>query len=290
MNFVQKCALNLIRELPQTKISHWMGQFMQIENPQLLSRLSIRTFAKLFNVAVCEAEKPLADYSSLSEFFTRRLKPGLRPIDTRPRVLTSPCDGVIGEFGRINNSTLVQAKGRYYQLHEFVGGKKEAEIFESGYYVTIYLSPRHYHRVHTPVSGRLIKSTYFPGLLLPVNQASITHHENVFVKNERLLSYLQSPLFGMVAVSMVGAFGVGHMSVTYDGLSFIGQRNTGHLKHKNYVLPHQYQKAEELGTFHLGSTVVLLCQSHLFDQVQLKRGQEVKMGQCLLELSSHAKT
>src|SRR5204863_1581269 len=112
-------------------------------------------FARAVGVNLDECELDLCEYESLGDFFTRGLREGARTIDRDPRAIISPCDGVVAACGLASEGTLVQAKGRNYRLADLVADEDFAERLTGGAYITIYLSPRDYHRVHTPVGGRI---------------------------------------------------------------------------------------------------------------------------------------
>lgn len=276
-------GLDLVARLPQNAISRAVGRLTRTERPKLLSQVSVSTFARVMNIAVHEAERPLAEYKSVHDFFIRKLRAGARRVDQRAEILVSPCDGVVGQCGVIDADTLVQAKGRHYSLAELLKKPGAAELYDGGQFATIYLSPRHYHRVHAPVSGEVQTAEHVPGQLLPVNQPSIHHFDGVFVKNERLTTYIQSEQFGLVAAVMVGATCVGEMTASYD-TSFVTNRGGSLRLHDYNPAPH-LNKGEELGIFHMGSTVVLLMPKTARLKLVAQVGEEILMGAPLYEKS-----
>ncbi len=167
-------ALDVLERLPQNAISRAVGRLVRTRLPGPLAQLSVSGFCALDEDRhQGEAERPLAEYASVHDFFVRKLRAGARRIDPRPNVLVSPCDGVVGEFGRIDQGTLIQAKGRTYTLGAFVQDDARAKALEGGTFITVYLSPRHYHRVHSPVAADVEAADHIPGQLLPVNMRSI---------------------------------------------------------------------------------------------------------------------
>lgn len=203
------------------------------------------------------AEEPdITRYASFNEFFTRPLRAGVRPIADADVVC--PADGAISQLGSINNGLLLQAKGRYYTVEELLGGDIErAAQFSGGAFATVYLSPKDYHRVHMPVSGRLTATTYVPGKLFSVNGVTAENVDRLFARNERLVCYFDTEL-GPVAVILVGAMIVAGIETVWDGQVAPPPRRP---VAKNYLhVPDAVQlaKGEEMGRFKLGSTVILL--------------------------------
>jgi phosphatidylserine decarboxylase len=271
-------ALDVLERLPQNAISRAVGRIVRTRLPGPLAQLSVSSFARIMKIDVGEAERPLNEYASVHDFFVRKLRAGARRIDPRPNVLVSPCDGVVGEFGRIDKGTLVQAKGRSYTLGAFVQDDARANALDGGTFITVYLSPRHYHRVHAPVAGAVEAADHIPGQLLPVNMRSINHFDGVFVRNERLAVWLRNAQ-GLTGVVLVGATCVGEMSAAFDDTLVTNRPVSGVVRH-SYANVHLH-KGAELGTFHMGSTVVVLVP--FAPKIVVTIGQEVKMGEALLE-------
>jgi phosphatidylserine decarboxylase len=222
------------------------------------------------------------DYASLDAFFTRRLRPGARPPARDPQAIVSPCDGTVSEHGIAAEGRLIQAKGHDYRLQNLVPDPAAAARFEGGTYVTIYLAPRDYHRVHFPVEGAVTGFQHVPGAVFPVNAAAVRHVSGLFCKNERLITYQDSPV-GEVASIMVAATGVGHMTVTYDAVEthVPGRGRPG--ERVRFATPRPVQRADELGAFHLGSTVILLFEPGRVKLVPMKVGQPIRLGEPIAE-------
>jgi len=224
--------------------------------PTRLRPLAYRTFARAVGANLDEAELELASYPSFGDFFARRLRDGARVVDPAPDAIISPCDGVVAAAGVATDGTLVQAKGKSYTLAELLAG--DATRFVGGDYATIYLSPRDYHRVHTPVTGTLIAYDFIPGALWPVNPKVVARRDGVFARNERVVIELNAGALGDVCVVMVGAAGVGNISLTH-GLSSAEFRAAGERRRVELgAVP--VMRGDELGAFRLGSTVVLVFQ------------------------------
>src|SRR6478752_2476622 len=207
----------LLSLLPKNALSRAVGSLCRIPAPQPIVQTAMRLFIKKFGVDMSEAEFPLEHYQTFTEFFTRRLKPGARPITPGETLPISPVDGTVGMCGRIEDGTLVQAKGRTYTLPELLGGPTaalDARDFEGGTFVTIYLAPYNYHRIHAPLGGRITGYTNVPGNLWPVNAVGVENVDKLFCINERLTTFLDTPR-GPCAVVKVGATNVGRIRALY---------------------------------------------------------------------------
>ena len=195
----------------------------------------------------------LADYPTFNSFFTRRLKPGLRPIDSEPRSITSPADGSISQIGTLQQDLLLQAKGISYSLAALLGGQSHlVELFLGGSFATIYLAPKDYHRVHMPVSGTLQETVFIPGQLFSVNTETAQAVPNLFARNERLVSIFKTE-HGPVAVILVGAMLVGSIQTVW-GATTVSRT----ILRSQASQPTALQKGDEMGHFKMGSTVILL--------------------------------
>jgi phosphatidylserine decarboxylase len=214
------------------------------------------------------------DYASFNEFFTRALKPGMRPIDASRDSIVAPSDGMLMEFGALAHDSMLQAKGMTYSLTALLDeDSPDVRTFIDGSYATIYLAPRDYHRVHTPVAGQLLRARYIPGERFSVNGATARAVPNLFCRNERVVCWLEAD-FGRVAVVLVGALNVSSISITGRGEIPSGPAHTWqppeHLR---------LRKGAELGRFNLGSTVVALFpRGAIRWDERLARGARLLMG------------
>ncbi len=270
----------LILRLPHNSLSRTMGKI----TASRFSRLAVNHYIRHYHIDVSAVEKPVRDYRSLKEFFARRLKAGARPIAEGERVIVSPVDGTVSQLGDIRQGTLIQAKGKLYSVQELLGDTPEvAQRFYGGKFITIYLSPRDYHRIHLPVDGKLSKYTYLPGRLYPVNKIGVEHVEGLFARNERLITYIESKAAGCVAVVKVGALFVGSVKVVYNTATTNVKR--GRCVIEPIAGSPEYRKGEELGWFEFGSTVILLFENNQINWApQLCEGKAVLMGQILAEI------
>lgn len=275
-------AFALLQQLLPTRwLSSLIYRIAQIEHVRFKNTL-IRLFLRAFKVDLSEAEYSIPEnYDSFNHFFTRALKPGARPLPDDARVLISPVDGTVSQFGPIREGRIFQAKGHDYSVVELLGGDAEAaEAFMGGHFCTIYLAPYNYHRIHMPLDGRLRNWSYVPGRLFSVNAATARALPNLFARNERLNAIFESDT-GTFALTMVGALFVGSLETVWAG-----RVTPPHLRGE----PGQYQpmnpvmlnRGEEMGRFNMGSTVILLFPPHAVEfDAALAPGLPVRMGQTI---------
>jgi phosphatidylserine decarboxylase len=274
-------TLALLRLVPKSALSHWVGAVCRAPVPAPLVRAAIRTFARTTGVNASESERPIDSYRTFAEFFTRRLKPGLRPI--APGALpVSPVDGTVGQGGRIGRGQLVQAKGREYTVAGLVGGSDgpaQAERFEGGTFVTVYLAPWNYHRIHAPLEGSVTGYTAVPGTLWPVNREAVERIDKLFCVNERLTTWL-STARGPCAVVAVGATNVGRIRALYADV-VTNEKATRVPERVDLPAPVPVARGGELAIFEMGSTVVLLFQQPFELRAELTPGTPIRMGEAL---------
>ena len=233
--------------LPQHGLSRLAG-YLAESKIIWLKNLLIRWFIRHYKIDLSAAQSAdLADYACFNAFFTRQLKAELRPINRDARAICSPVDGRISQFGKIHQESLIQAKGIDYSLFDLLQDEPSYMPFVDGQFITLYLSPRDYHRVHMPMDGELYRADYIPGTLFPVNQSSANHVRGLFSRNERLVCYFNTPMGDFVLI-MVGAMLVAGIETVWSK----AQQNQLHQK------PLPYLKGEEIGRFKFGSTVILL--------------------------------
>lgn len=243
------------RLLPQHLLSRIAGRLADARTPWLRRRL-IRAAIRRFGIDLTEAaETDCENYASFNAFFTRQLKVGARPLAGDARTLISPADGVISEAGRVTGNSLLQAKGRAFTLEALLGetGTRAAGLHD-GSFVTIYLSPRDYHRVHMPLSGTLIATRYIPGRLFSVNLRTARALSGLYAGNERLVCWFDTPV-GNVAVVLVGALLVAGIDTIWqpDGYP------PGRLREDSFAAGQVVlERGAELGRFRFGSTVIIL--------------------------------
>jgi phosphatidylserine decarboxylase len=245
--------------LPQHRLSRLAGFLANWQAPTWLLQAMLRKFVAKYQVDLSQALNPdLADYKSFNQFFTRKLLPEARPIGEG---VCSPADGTISQIGKIQQQQLLQAKGKHYSLAQLLANESSLiETFSSGDLATIYLSPRDYHRVHMPYTGKLVESIYVPGKLFSVNPTTVNNVDSVFARNERLINIFETDK-GKMAVILVGALLVAGINTVWQGQ--ITPNKFHQVQHWNYQQQDiTLAKGDELGYFNFGSTVILLFEAN----------------------------
>ena len=241
--------------LPKQAITAFGGLVAGHRGRALTTRI-IRWFIGRYGVDMTEALDPdITHYASFNEFFTRALKPGLRPLANT--ALVCPVDGAISQFGAIEHDQIFQAKGHHYSTTALVGGDARlAAQFNDGSFATIYLSPKDYHRIHMPCDGRLLRMIHVPGDLFSVNPTTARGVPGLFARNERVVCLFDSAL-GPFVLTLVGATIVGSMATVWHGV--VNPPRVKQAREWRYAdTPVHLKKGDEMGRFLLGSTVVLL--------------------------------
>lgn len=264
---------------PQHALSQAAGLLAESTSPWLRDAL-IRRFVAAFDVDLSEAARGIGEFASFNDFFTRELKPGARPLADSGAFILSPADGAISQLGPITGGRILQAKGRDYSVAEILGGEAEAAArFEGGRFMTIYLSPRDYHRVHMPAAGRLAASAYLPGDLFSVNQETAENVERLFARNERLACLFDGP-DGRFASIMVGAMIVAGIDTVWPNT--FRTHALAVVREDFSAAPRDFAAGDEMGRFYLGSTVVLLFEPGRVEWLEeLKAGDPLRMGQAI---------
>jgi phosphatidylserine decarboxylase len=270
------------RVTPQRALSEVIGWSAGLRLPSGPRAALLRSFARRFGIDLDEAEKPVEEYSGLQELFTRRLRPGARPIDPRADAVVSPSDGTLVDVGSIRDGQIIQAKGGSYSVAGLLADPEAARRLEGGDFAIVYLSPRDYHRVHTPIAGSVIAWRYVPGALFPVNDRSVAREPGLFGKNERFVTLLDSDA-GPAAVVMVAAVGVGHITASYDGevATHSDAFSTGEPRARFFPSPIPLGRGDEVGVFNLGSTAIVLFARGRVRFNALAPGTPVRMGQAI---------
>ena len=264
--------------VPQHLISRAAGWLANTEIDWIKKPFT-RWFANHYQVNLDEALEPdLSAYRTFNDFFTRELKPGARPIAEQSDAIVSPADGVISQIGTVHNNSLIQAKGREYSVTELLGGDQTAASqFHGGHYAVIYLSPKDYHRVHMPLSGKLISMTHVPGDLFSVNEATADNVPRLFARNERAVCLFETDA-GPMAVILVGAMIVASIELSFHGQVTPAPRSVQTFRYGN-TPEICLQTGEELGRFKLGSTAIVLLPEQTSSWLpQFNSGSPVNMG------------
>lgn len=267
--------------IPQHIISRITGSVARCKIP-FIKNMLISAFIKRYKVDMSLAKEPdYTKYPCFNEFFTRALKDGARLITQDSNAIVCPADGAISQSGLIEAGCIFQAKGCDYSLKALLGGDDASTaLFENGSFSTIYLSPKDYHRVHMPLSGKLRRMTYIPGKLFSVNNASVEKIPGLFAKNERVVALFEGEA-GPFAVILVGAMIVASIETVWAGLVAPHRSKvviTTEYAEKNI----QLEKGDEMGRFLLGSTAILLFPSNNVNwESNIQPDSSVTMGQQL---------
>ena len=250
MSVATYAAAQLLRLLPRSGLSHAVGKLCSRPLPPLVSRAVTSAYIRAYDVDMADVAALPRAYPSFDAFFTRALRAGTRAIGSD--LVVSPADGRLVATGAIDAHRRILVKGRPYEIGELVGDDDQGRDLAGGAFAVIYLSPRDYHRVHCPVDGRLTLVRGISGDLFPVNSIGERHVPNLFVKNQRVALTIDGAGLGPVVVVMVGAMIVGRITV-----SAVPSPETP-LGVYRLRPPRSVTRGDEIGAFHLGSTVVLL--------------------------------
>ena len=267
----------LTNRLPRNLLTRWIGWFSRLRSP-LLARLSIAVWQWFVDdLRLDEAETQRFD--SLHDCFVRRLLPGARPLDSRPRIMVSPCDAVVGALGSITNGRLFQAKGLNYELADLLADPLLAEDYQDGVYATLRLKSSMYHRFHAPDGCRLREVRYISGEVFNVNPPTLARLPGVFVRNERAILPLDinglGPVVTLVPVAAILVASIRlhcvdvPLNLRYPGPNRLPCRAS-------------FERGEEMGWFEHGSTIIVLARSGLSLHPDLYPGRIIRMGQPLL--------
>lgn len=266
-------ALFFFRIIPKAFLSRIFGRFARCG----ISKLYINRYIKQFKVEKSEIDFPEDGFNSLDHFFTRKLLAGVHKIDPLKNALVSPVDARIDQFGDITGTRILQAKGIDFLLANLVPADIH-HLFIDGSFMTLYLSPADYHRIHSPVDGRVSGSLYVPGKLFSVQEFVVNGIRGLFTKNERVISYIDTS-YGKCVVVKVGAMNVGRITLSYENIvtnNKVFRKKTEILYPEN--MRPEVKKGTELGQFHLGSTVIMLFEKDMVEFDRFSIGTKVRMG------------
>lgn len=263
----------LQRLLPHHALSRAVGQLARSEHPWVRRPL-IHAFARWYEVDMADAERTrLEEYASFNDFFTRALRAHARPVDPDPLALLCPVDGTVSQAGPIRDDRLLQAKGHSYTLRSLAG--RDCPELQDGTFVTVYLAPGDYHRIHLPTAGRLVATTTLPGALFSVNARTEAAVADLFCRNERLACWFATD-FGPMLVVLVGALIVASIETVW------GEEASPYRREQHHYWNQSFPRGAEIGRFLLGSTVIVCCPpGALTLRADLTHGQRVCMGERL---------
>ena len=276
--------INLQYFLPKYLITIVVGYLASLKMGKITT-LAIRQFARFYKINTAEMQGKIEDYKTFNDFFARPLKKNARKISTEESTLVFPADGKISQFGNLQHNFMLQAKGHYFTTEALLANDKDAKIFADGSFITVYLSPSDYHRVHIPFGGKLLKMTYIPGELFSVNPLYTANIPELFSRNERVVCIFETKL-GKMAIVLVGAAIVRSVSTVWEGV--VAPNKSAKITTYDYAKKNiLFDKGNEIGKFLMGSTVICLFEKDkiTFDKT-IKCENHVDMGQEMAKINN----
>ncbi len=258
----------LYRFLIELTNGRWTSELLRRFSRSSASRFIVPSFARIYQINQDEMEKGLSEYPTLHDLFIRKLKTGARKIAPEPNAVVSPVDAVIEDVGTIRETSEITVKGKIYTVKEMLGDEEALTKYLNGTYMILYLSPSHYHRIHSPATGTVMKQWKLGSKSYPVNKWGLKYGVRTLSKNYRVITELKTEN-GFMAVVKVGAMFVNSIEITHPG----SRLNSG----------------DEMAYFSFGSTVILLFEKGIFKHEGIHVPQDVKVGDKIGEfiLSAH---
>jgi phosphatidylserine decarboxylase len=278
--FPEDISFLLTNRIPRQLANRLFGWFSQIEAP-LLARASIAIWRRFADLDLSEARTQR--FTSLHACFTRELKPGARPVDGDPDIITSPCDGIVGACGRIDGNELIQAKGFAYTLQELLIDPQLVQLYRDGQYVTLRLTPSMYHRFHAPYDCIVDKVTYISGDTWNVNPIALNRIAKLFCKNERAVIRTTLRPFDIV-ITLVPVAAILVASIRLHFLDVL--LNTQYRGEAEILCRASFSKGREMGWFQHGSTIIVFAPKGLALCGSVHEGAVIRMGRPLMRLAS----
>ena len=270
-DLAERAWVNLLRIAPLRAYSRLIRVLGVAPLPRALRDPVFGRIAVRCGMDLSEAELLLADYRSFHDLFVRRLQPGARPVDATRDAAVSPVDACVSALGEIGDGVLIQAKGVSYSLAELLGDRELARELSGGSFITLYLRPKDYHRIHCPVEGTVTGVRHIPGKLFPVKPYMVRHLRGLFVRNERLVLRLDCAM-GKMALVCVAASGVGDITTAFQ------VSGDGEGAWSEVSVPRE--RGQEVAAFNLGSTVILAFPPGVVLE-PVSPGQEMRMGRII---------
>ena len=265
-------------------ISQTFGKFANKEFPTWFQNIVNQSYVSLMGLDMSEFHKP-SSYKSLNALFTRKLRE-MRKFSLAAEDFISPCDSLISECGALVDDYALQIKGMRYKTDELLGQnftQEEKDIVHNGDFINFYLSPKDYHRYHIPINMKVLKAVHIPGKFYPVNLPSLKKRLNLFIENERVVlqcETMEGKRFYMVLVS---ALNVGVMKVSFEPRIKTDANVVGE---QVYEFKDLYlDKGEDFGCFEMGSTIVVISEKGMFEEILVQAGQKVKFGETIAKLN-----
>jgi phosphatidylserine decarboxylase len=267
----------LTNRIPRIAATRLMGRVSRIRSPWF-ARLAIGVWRLFTELDLSEAVPQR--YESLQQCFTRALRPGARPADTRPEVLCSPCDAIVGACGPVHEGQVWQAKGFPYSAAELFGDEARARPFEGGRFVTLRLTSSMYHRFHAPHDATLEHVSYLSGDAWNVNPIALKRVERLFCRNERAIMRMKLKAGPTIALVPVAA-----VLVACIRLHALDVR-----LHLRWPGPNEMpcnasvSKGDELGWFEHGSTIIVFVPPGFELAEGIQPGRRLRMGEALMTM------
>ncbi len=271
----------LTNRVPRLAATRFMGWYSRIERPWL-TRFSVAVWRVFTDLDLSEAEAPPQGYRSLRDVFTRRLRPGRRPIDPTPATIVSPCDAIVGAFGPVTRGMALQAKGMDYRIADLFGDATRAAPYLNGSYVTLRLTSAMYHRFHAPADLTLRRVTHLAGDTWNVNPIALKRVERLFCRNVRAALECTLPDGTPIALVPVAAILVASLRLHALDLTLRPDHPGPH----RFDVEHAHARGEEMGWFEQGSTIIVFLPPGVALVDGLEVGQRVRMGEALARLPS----
>jgi phosphatidylserine decarboxylase len=268
----------LTNRIPRRLATRFMGWFSQLRQP-LVRDLSIALWKRFTDLDLAEAKK--VHFDSMHDCFIRELKPGARPVDADPSLLTSPCDAIVGQCGRVDGTQVFQAKGFPYELRDLLGDSALVDLYRDGCYATLRITASMYHRFHAPHDCAVEHVTYFSGDTWNVNPIALKRVERLFCRNERAAIRTRVGAAGhVVTLVPVAAILVAGIRLHFADVLLDG----------SYKGPHElackasYRKGEEMGWFQHGSTIIVFAPRGFTLVEGIAEGVRVRVGNALMRM------
>jgi phosphatidylserine decarboxylase len=271
----------LTNRIPRRLATQFMGWLSAIESPAL-TRLLLRIW-QLFADDLNLEEAQRSEFRSLQDCFTRELRPDARPVDGHPDIVVSPCDAIVGELGRVEGTTVFQAKGFPYDLEDLIPDKGIRDTYRNGKYITLRLKSSMYHRFHAPLDCRIREVSYISGDTWNVNPIALQRIEKLYCKNERAVIELDTGR----PQSRICLVPVAAILVASIRLHFLDVLLNMHYKGPRRIhCDATFNKGDELGFFQHGSTIILFATADYHFREGTHTGQRIRMGQPLLSFAA----
>jgi phosphatidylserine decarboxylase len=264
-------------------ISQAFGKFASKEFPHWFQKIVNYSYVKLMGLDMSEFHDP-STYKSLNALFTRHFKEP-RKFSLNAEDFISPCDSLITECGRLIDDYALQIKGMRYKTDDFLGkslSQEEKNLIHDGDFINFYLSPKDYHRYHIPINLKVLKAVHIPGKFYPVNIPSLKKRINLFIENERVVLLCETTEGKKFYMVLVSALNVGVMKVSFEpriktDADVVGEQV---YEFKNLYL----DKGDDFGCFEMGSTIVILSEKEMFQEILVETNQKVKFGDTIAKL------